>query len=52
MKEQLSKLIEMYASARASNNPDLIQYAAEQLNEFLNEVEIRLATSLQNKTDT
>jgi len=40
MKEQLAKLIEMYASARGTNNADLTQLAASKLNEFLTAVEI------------
>ena len=36
--EQLIKLIEMYAAARASNNQDLSNLAATQLNEFLSKV--------------
>lgn len=35
MNEQLIELIEMYASARVSNNKRLIELVAGQLNEFL-----------------
>ena len=35
--EQLIKLIEMYASARGTNNQDLTQMAAASLNTFLSE---------------
>ena len=40
MKEQLVKLIEMYASAKASGNPDLLSYATNELNGLINRVEV------------
>ena len=40
MKEQLVKLIEMYASAKASGNPDLLTYATNELNRLINRVEV------------
>ena len=40
MQEQLTRLIEMYAAARMSNNTDLVSLAAAQLNEFLRQVVI------------
>jgi len=40
MKEQLARLIEMYASARATSNQDLTNYAATELNDFLKKVEV------------
>ena len=40
MKEQLARLIEMYASAKAAGNTDLLSYATKELNEFLGRVEV------------
>ena len=40
MKEQLAQLIEMYAAARASGNPTLQQFAAQQLSTFLGFIEV------------
>ena len=44
MKQQLAPLIEAYAAARASGNAILQQYAAHQLQAFLDGVELTQAT--------
>lgn len=44
MKQQLAQLIEAYAAARASGNPILQQYAAQQLQAFLDGVELTQPT--------
>ena len=51
MKEQLAKLIEMYASARSTNNPDLSKLAAAQLNNLLSSVEIVPLPELQTESE-
>ena len=51
--EQLIKLIEMYASARGTNNQDLSQLAAASLNTFLNEhVVMELPPTQQEPIET
>jgi phage I-like protein len=50
MKEQLIKLINSHAAAYASGDELLRQFAAEQLSDFLNGVEI-IATSTEDSID-
>ena len=40
MKQQLAELIEAYAAARATGNRMLLEYAAEQLNDFMAKVDV------------
>ena len=40
MKQQLAELIEAYATARASNNRMLLEYAAGELNKFVAAIEV------------
>ena len=40
MKQELVKLIEMYAAARASSNSDLVSLAAEKLNLLLSKTDL------------
>ena len=40
MKEQLARLIEVYADAKATKNVDLLNLATNELNKFLSVVEI------------
>lgn len=40
MKQQLAELIEAYAAARVSGNRTLLEFAAGQLNSFMETVEV------------
>jgi myo-inositol catabolism protein IolC len=40
MKQQLAELIEAYAAARVSGNRMLLEYIADQLNDFISQIEL------------